>query len=141
MTASDANSEALAELYNLGLSREHDGDIKGAIAAYRQALALDESDPGGVSVRLAALGAGPAPDSAPPAYVEMLFDQHAESFEEILVDRLDYHVPRLIREKLDAARTDAIRPPARSRLRHGAGRRGDGRYVCARPSASTYPNR
>lgn len=101
MTLSEETAEALAEAYNRGLALEHEGDIAGAVAAFREALALDPDDPGGVAVRLAALGAGPAPDIASPAYIEMLFDQHAMSFEDILVDRLDYHVPKLIREKLD----------------------------------------
>lgn len=101
MTPSDRGEQALAEAYNRGLALEEEGDVAGAIAAYREALALDPADPGGVAVRLAALGADPVPVAAPPAYVEMLFDQHAESFEAILVDALDYDVPALIRQKLD----------------------------------------
>jgi len=96
------SEDALAKAYNRGLALEEKGDIAGAVAAFREALALDPADPGGVAVRLAALGAGPVPDMAPPAYVEMLFDQHAISFEAILVDTLHYEVPALIRQKLDA---------------------------------------
>ena len=96
------SEDALAKAYNRGLELEKQGDIAGAIDAYNEALALDPNDPGGVTVRLAALGVGPAPATAPPAYVEMLFDQHADTFEDILVSRLNYDVPNLIRRKLDA---------------------------------------
>ena len=98
----DETAEALAEAYNRGLALEKQGELTAAVAAYREALALDASDPGGVSVRLAALGHGPVPEAAPAAYVEMLFDQHADTFEMILVDKLHYDVPALIRQKLDA---------------------------------------
>jgi len=94
--------DALAEAYNTGLERERAGDREAAIAAYERALALDPEDRGGVSVRLAALGAGVAPERAPEAYVSMLFDQHAARFDEILVEELGYSVPIQIREMFEA---------------------------------------
>ncbi len=102
MSVSSKGEAALAKAYNRGLRLEKKGDITGAVAAFRKALALDPDDPGGITVRLAALGMGPAPRTAPPAYVEMLFDQHAPDFENILVDQLHYDVPNLIRQKLAA---------------------------------------
>ena len=99
-TAEDI-AEALAEAYNRGLALEKDGDLDGAVSAYREALAFDPADPGGVEVRLAALGAGPVPRAASPAYVELLFEQHAGNFEDILVRQLHYDVPNLIRKRLD----------------------------------------
>lgn len=93
--------EALAEAYEAGLAAERAGDRQGAVAAYHRALALDPEDRGGVAVRLAALGAGGTPERAPPAYVEMLFDQHAERFDEMLVEQLGYSVPVQIRELLE----------------------------------------
>ncbi|MGF1502538.1 MAG: class I SAM-dependent DNA methyltransferase [Paracoccaceae bacterium] len=92
--------DALAEAYNAGLAAERAGDRAGAAEAYARALAIDPHDRGGVSVRLAALGAAPDPDGAPPAYVATLFDQTAPDFDEILVERLGYAVPMLLRERL-----------------------------------------
>ena len=70
--------DALADAYNAGLAHEKAGRLDEAEAAYRTALTLNAADPGGVAVRLAAMGRGEAPSQAPEAYVAMLFDQHAE---------------------------------------------------------------
>jgi len=91
---------ALAEAYEAGLAHERAGDVEAAAAAFRRALALDPEDRGGVSVRLAALDRGAAPDRAPPAYVAMLFDQHAAVFDDILVAQLGYRTPQDIAEAL-----------------------------------------
>lgn len=85
--------EALAEAYEAALALEKSGDAAGAAEGWRRVLALDPSDRGGAAVRLAALGAGAAPDRAPPAYVRTLFDQHAETFDDILVGQLGYDAP------------------------------------------------
>lgn len=92
--------DALAEAYERGLAAEKAGEIERAVAAYREALALDPEDRGGVAVRLAALGRGEAPEAAPPAYVATLFDQTAERFDDILVDQLGYAVPLMLAELL-----------------------------------------
>lgn len=96
------NDDALADAYNAGLTHEKAGRLDEAEAAYRKALALDPADPGGVAVRLAAMGRGAAPSQAPEAYVAMLFDQHAEVFDGILVDQLGYAVPMTTRERIQA---------------------------------------
>ncbi|WP_417685255.1 methyltransferase domain-containing protein [Roseibium sp.] len=96
----DIDEDALAEAYKKGLELEKSGDLDGAEAEYRKALALDPSDPGGVSIRLAAMGREAAPERMPEAYVATLFDQHADVFDDILVDQLGYCVPILLREKV-----------------------------------------
>ncbi|MGS4987305.1 methyltransferase [Roseibium sp. RP-7] len=93
-----SENEALAEAYNRGLALQKSGDLAGAAQAYREALALDPDDPGGVSIRLAAIGAEAAPQKMPDAYVATLFDQHADVFDDILVDELGYCVPLLVRD-------------------------------------------
>lgn len=98
--AQKIDEEALAEAYNRALALEKSGDVDGAEAAYRQALALDPDDHGGIAVRLAALGRGETPPKAPEAYVETLFDQHAAAFEDILVEQLGYAVPMHVRQRL-----------------------------------------
>ena len=95
--------DRLADAYNAGLAHEKAGRLDEAAACYRKALALEPADPGGVAIRLAAMGRGEAPAQAPEAYVAMLFDQHAEVFDGILVDQLGYAVPMTTRERLQAA--------------------------------------
>ena len=92
--------EALAKAYNRGLALEKAGDRERAAEAYRQALKLDPEDHGGVSIRLAAMGLAASPDKMPDAYVATLFDQHADDFDDILVERLRYCVPLQLRELL-----------------------------------------
>ena len=94
------DKQAIAEAYNRGLALEKSGDRDGAAEAYRQVLVLDPDDHGGVSIRLAAMGLDNAPDKMPDAYVATLFDQHADDFDEILVEQLRYCVPMLLREQL-----------------------------------------
>ena len=94
------DEEALAEAYNRALAHEKAGEIDAAVEAYRQVLEIDPEDHGGAAVRIASMGRGEAPPKAPDAYVETLFDQHAESFEDILVEQLGYAVPVLVRQRL-----------------------------------------
>lgn len=94
------DEEALAEAYNRALALEKSGDVDAAVKAYEEVLAIDPDDHGGASVRIAALGRGEAPPKAPDAYVETLFDQHADAFEDILVEQLGYTVPMMVRQRL-----------------------------------------
>lgn len=96
------DEEALAEAYNRALALEKAGDIDAAVEAYRQVLEIDPEDHGGAAVRIASMGRGETPSKAPDAYVETLFDQHAESFEDILVEQLGYAVPVMVRQRLQA---------------------------------------
>ena len=94
------DEEALAEAYNRALALEKAGDIDAAVKAYEEVLELDPEDHGGAAVRIAAMGRGETPPKAPDAYVETLFDQQAESFEDILVEQLGYAVPVMVRQRL-----------------------------------------
>jgi predicted TPR repeat methyltransferase len=94
------DEDALAEAYNRALAHEKAGEIDAAVAAYAEVLEIDPEDHGGAAIRLASLGRGETPPRAPDAYVETLFDQHAESFEDILVEQLGYAVPVLLRQRL-----------------------------------------
>lgn len=96
------DEKALAAAYNEALALEKSGDFEKATRAYEKVLALDPEDHGGASVRIASMGLGETPPKAPDAYVETLFDQHAEAFESILVDQLEYCVPLMVRERIQA---------------------------------------
>lgn len=98
----EIDEDALAEAYERALAHEKAGRLDDAAAAYAEVLALNPADPGGVAVRLAAMGRGDAPAKAPAAYVATLFDQHAEVFDGILVDQLGYAVPMTMRERVQA---------------------------------------
>jgi len=86
-------NQSLADCYNEALRLEKAGDWQRAAALYRQCLVLDPEDHGGASVRLASLGAAPAPAKAPDAYIATLFNQQAAHFDQILVEDLGYAVP------------------------------------------------
>ena len=98
---SGIEDEELAEVYERALALEKSGREEQAADAWRAVLALDPQDHGGAAIRLAALGRGEAPDRAPDAYVRTLFDQHAERFDEVLVERLGYRVPWQMRALLE----------------------------------------
>ncbi len=77
-----------------------------AIQAFRQALVLGK-DVEQIHYVLASLGAEPMPSTAPPAYVEALFDSYAQSFDKDLVESLGYRTPEELVAELQAAQ-----PPA-----------------------------
>ena len=63
-----------------------------AIAAYRDAV-KHGVDAEQVNYHLAALGAGPPPAAAPPLNMIAVFDQYAETFDQHLVESLNYKIP------------------------------------------------
>jgi len=79
--------------FRLGDYREQNAVLEGAIDAYRQALRFDPQDVFGARLKLALLGAVEVPAQPPSRYVESLFDEYAERFDEALVEKLDYSVP------------------------------------------------
>ena len=91
--------EAAEPLLALAHARREAGDAAGAAAAAAAALERAADAPalaGQARFLLAALGAAPAPDRAPAAYVRDLFDQFAPRFEAELTGRLDYRTPALL---------------------------------------------
>lgn len=115
---------AWRELAKLRLARF---DRDGAVAAFREALRLDSSDPFGCILELSRLGAALQVDAAPPAYVEALFDAYAADFDKALVERLDYSTPRALAALLRAARPsgDGRRFPRALDLGCGTGLAGE----------------
>lgn len=97
-----APADPLEAAYARALALEKAGEADAAAQAWREVLALDPEDHGGAAVRIASLQRGEAPDRAPPAYVATLFDQHAASFEEILVGQLGYRAPTRLAQMLAA---------------------------------------
>lgn len=108
MLAESGNHQAAADLieqalelaplwsagwFLLGEEWEKAGNTDSAIAAYRRVLELTEEDIFGAVLKLSVLGDREPPDTPPAVYVEQLFDDYADRFEEALVEKLDYKVP------------------------------------------------
>jgi len=96
--------ERLGVLWTLrgNLLRELGRDDE-AIVAFRSALERG-GDPALNRYYLAALGAAEAPAAPPPLYVQGLFDNYADGFEEHLVGVLKYRAPEILVERLGARR-------------------------------------
>jgi predicted TPR repeat methyltransferase len=92
----------LTEAYEKALALEKSGKPDDAAFLYRECLDIDPDDRCGASIRLASLGLGAEPEKAPDAYVSMLFDQHADRFDDILTGELGYAVPMQLAEILSA---------------------------------------
>ncbi len=87
----------------LGRARSALGDREGAVAALREALALDPEDPLGAGLDLARLGALPAGEALAPGYVRALFDAYAPRFDAHLVGALAYRGPAVLMDAIDRA--------------------------------------
>jgi predicted TPR repeat methyltransferase len=99
--ASDANPN-LAPLWSLlGETLEQLGDRDGAIKALRRMREIDPSDQYGASVKLMQLGADETSEM-PPAYVRLLFDKYAATFDTALVEGLGYRGPSVLFEAVQS---------------------------------------
>lgn len=80
----------------LGDYLDRQGDVAGAISAWRHLEALDDAGVFGARLKLAVHGAGPAGTGTAVSYVEALFDQYAPKFESSLLGKLGYRVPEML---------------------------------------------
>jgi predicted TPR repeat methyltransferase len=88
--------------FALGAIRDNLGDRAGAIAAWQRASDSDPEDYHGARLQLARVGEGVAAPAMTSVYVRRLFDQHADTFDEALLTRLEYRGPTVL---LDAVRS------------------------------------
>ena len=91
--ASELEPERVSVWRLLGKVLEQLGDRDGAIKALRRARELDPADPFGAGVELMRLGADEVSEM-PAAYVRLLFDRYAPTFDSALVESLGYRGPR-----------------------------------------------
>ena len=89
--------------FALGAIRDNLGDRAGAIAAWQKARDADPEDYHGARLQLARLGAGEVTPAMTEVYVRRLFDQHAETFDQSLLERLDYRGPAVLLAAVEAA--------------------------------------
>ena len=92
--------------FRLGEMQEAAGSIEQAIVAWRMALTIDPDDRTGSALKLQLSGAAPQATAPPSAFVEALFDQYADDFDNALVATLGYSVPG----QLERAIADAGAP-------------------------------
>jgi predicted TPR repeat methyltransferase len=89
--------------FRLGEMQEAAGAIEAAGEAWRMSLKLEPADRPGARLKLELIGQA-SPSAAPPSpFVEALFDDYAEKFEQSLVEKLGYRVPDLLFAAIKAA--------------------------------------
>ena len=115
MAAADLMEQALelaptwsAGWFLLGEYREKADLTDGAIEAFRTVLDLSDDDIFGAVLKLSVLGDRAQPDTPPVAYVEQLFDDYADRFEEALLEKLDYQVPQRLAALIAAHKSGRI---------------------------------
>jgi predicted TPR repeat methyltransferase len=108
--ASELEPDRVSVWRLLGNVLEQLGDRDGAILALRRARELDPSDRFGAGVELMRLGADEVSEM-PAAYVRLLFDQYAATFDATLVESLGYRGPAVLLEAVRSA-CEAHRKPA-----------------------------
>ena len=116
--------------FELGCCYEQAHRRDEACEAFGRALNCDKHDLLGAQLHLARLLHGPAPASAPAAYVRALFDDYADRFDDHLVNTLHYHVPEHMRAALeDLNKTHQITLPLGDLLDVGCGTGLVGRHL------------
>ncbi|OHV73284.1 class I SAM-dependent methyltransferase [Ensifer sp. LCM 4579] len=87
--------------FRLADYEEKSGRKEAAIEALGNTLRLNPDDIFGASLKLALLGAAETPEQPPSTYVERLFDDYAERFDEALTEKLNYSVPEKLAALID----------------------------------------
>ena len=88
-----------AEAYNnLGNAYKEENKLDEAIFAYNKALEIKPDNPE-INHLLSSLN-GITTNSAPREYVEKLFDEYANKFDQSLVENLEYRIPKIIKKKI-----------------------------------------
>ncbi len=95
--------------FALGEIREKLGDFSGAITAFTKAREADLEDHHGALLNLMRLKAAEA-SGMPPAYVRILFDHYAPTFDRALTEGLNYQAPALLLAAVETAAVAALRP-------------------------------
>lgn len=85
--------------FTLGKFYKAAGDKARAIEHFEHSRALDTDDHQGAALELERLGLTVIDDIMPPAFVETLFDQYADHFDDHLLGALDYAVPEIIAQE------------------------------------------
>ncbi len=88
----------LVEAYlHAGVALQSLQQIPEAAELYQRALAIDPGNET-ASYFLAIMGVDKAPDKSPADYVTKLFDGYAETFDDSLVNKLEYRTPTLLHQ-------------------------------------------
>ncbi|RJT38697.1 methyltransferase domain-containing protein [Mesorhizobium waimense] len=95
--------------FRLGEMQETATALDDAARAWTMALTLEPADRLGAALKLQLIGKAPAATAPPSAFVEMLFDHYAESFEDSLVDKLGYRLPDFLDQAIRSARPGRFR--------------------------------
>lgn len=85
--------------FTLGKFYKEAGNTARATEYFEHSRTLDPDDHQGAALELERLGLTVIDDIMPPAFVETLFDQYADHFDEHLVGALDYAVPKMIAQE------------------------------------------
>ncbi len=99
LAALKINNQYADAHYNLGMIYRELGDFEKAIAQCRTAFSIDPTNYSEAEHLVSAM-LGETTKAAPRKYVEELFDAFAESFDDMLVNKLEYKTPRKIAEIL-----------------------------------------
>lgn len=91
--------------FQLGKFYKSAGNQNLAIRYFEKSIEMDPEDRQGAALELERLGISAVEENMPPAFVETLFDQYAERFDEHLVEALDYQVPQMIADLVGNRRT------------------------------------
>ena len=88
------NPKKAEAFYNMGNTLKEQGKIEDAVKAYNKALSI-KPDYGHAKHMISSL-TGKTTNSAPRDYIENLFDVYASHFENSLINKLEYEIPRTL---------------------------------------------